>query len=335
VYAVDDLQVPPPSFSFNGMDMNLGIPGGLRGTVGTDVLERVHHNTLRALDISSGKMKWELGGGPPPNGNKELDDGYFLGPPLPLGGKLYVLLERQQELRLLCIDPALRGKIEASQTLATTKEKLQADVARRTEAAHLAYSEGILVCPTNAGAILGVDLLSNSLIWAYPYREKTETEEWNPQERMIRRGWAAPPDDQNFGANLRQQWKVSAPVIVEGKVIFTAPDARAIHCINLRDGAPVWKRQRAEDDQYLAGVFAGRVVIVGKKTIRALALATGEKMWELTTGMPSGQGVASDNIYYLPLAEAGELKEPEICAIDIVHGKIIAHTKSRKREVPG
>ena len=48
-------------------------------------------------------------------------------------------------------------------------------MARRTQATHLAFGEGILVIPTNAGAVFGVDLLSNSLVWAYPYRERDVT----------------------------------------------------------------------------------------------------------------------------------------------------------------
>src|SRR5262249_32258711 len=129
----------------------------------------------------SGKIHWELGGH---DGKESLDDCYFLGPPLPLAGKIYVLTEKQQELRLVCINPTSARKtapanswipkVEFVQTLATTRDKMQQDVARRTQAAHLAYGEGILVCPTNAGAVLGVDLLSNSLVWAYSYHEKGE-----------------------------------------------------------------------------------------------------------------------------------------------------------------
>jgi outer membrane protein assembly factor BamB len=51
--------------------------------------------------------------------------------------------------------------------------------------------------------------------------------------------------------------------------------------------------------------------------------------------MPSGHGICSDNLYYLPLREGIESKEPEIVAIDLERGAIHAHTKSRKKEIPG
>ena len=38
----------------------------------------------------------------------DLADTYFLGRPLPIAGRLYVLTEKQQELQLVCIDPARR-----------------------------------------------------------------------------------------------------------------------------------------------------------------------------------------------------------------------------------
>jgi len=48
--------------------------------------------------------------------------------------------------------------------------------------------------------------------------------------------------------------------------------------------------------------------------------------------MPPGGG---DVLYYLPVRESVATREPEICAINIDKGLIHAHTRSRKREVPG
>lgn len=337
VFAVDDLAVPPPAQFQNGMAFDGRFNPGYGG-FGPEVQDAILHSRLQAFELATGKLKWELGG----RGDKgELTDTYFLGPPLPLAGKLYSLTERQQELRLVCVDPA-RGRVVSTQTLATTRDKMQQDVARRTQAAHLAYGEGILVCPTNAGAILGVDLLSNSLVWAYPYREKGDAgENWNPgngviRGRMVRPGFIIGPDGRPYNPTMNSHWKVSAPIIQDGKVVFTAPDARSIHCLNLRDGSPLWTQRRAEDDLYLAGVFSGKALVVGKKTVRAIALnGKGDTLWTLETGQPSGQGIASDNVYYLPLKESAQNREPEICAIDMEAGRIIAHTKSRKKEVPG
>jgi outer membrane protein assembly factor BamB/tetratricopeptide (TPR) repeat protein len=337
VFAVDDLQVPPAQ----GQQIYDGT-GRVQPNYGGDGLtEAVASSRLLAFDVATGKLKWELGGKPKKDGTKrdELTESYFLGAPMPLAGKLYVMTEKQQDLRLATIDPNT-GNVLQVQTLATARDKMMADTWRRAHASHLAYGEGILVCPTNAGAILGVDLLSNSLVWAYPYHKKddpNEPEVFDPRRgKPVPPGWQIGPDGQYHNPNLNTKWKVSPPVIVDGKVVFTAPDANGVHCINLRDGSPVWDKDRiADSDLYLGGVFQGKVLVVGKGYVRALGLAKGEQLWRVETGTPSGYGVASDNVYYLPLKDTAKGSEPEICAIDIEKGVVKAHTKSRKKEVPG
>ncbi len=335
VYAVEDLAVPPPPH-FMG---NPGFPGG--GGFGggqpspqfgsKELNEAVNCSELQAFELAtSGKLKWKVGG---PGKDTPLGESYFLGPPLPMGGKVYVLTEKQQELRLACIDAAT-GKVLSTQVLVTTRDKIQVDIGRRTQAAHLAYGEGILVCPTNAGAVLGVDLLTNSLVWAYSYREEQTTPHAQPNMgiRFNPNGMGGQPAPTN-------QWKVTPPIIQDGRVVFTAPDAGSVHCLNLRDGTPIWTAKRAEDDLYLGGVYNGKVLVVGKHFTKGYSLAKGEKLWELETGVPSGFGVASDNKYYLPVRESAQTREPEICIVDVEKGAIKAHTKSRekdgKREVPG
>jgi outer membrane protein assembly factor BamB/tetratricopeptide (TPR) repeat protein len=127
----------------------------------------------------------------------------------------------------------------------------------------------------------------------------------------------------------QHQWKASAPVIAEGKVVFTAPDARSIHCVNLRDGSPVWSKPKSDDDLYLGNVYNGKVLIVGKRNVRGLSLNNGETLWAIETGTPSGQGIGSDNIYYLPLKKGNRGNEPQICAIDMDKGRIFASSPSR------
>ena len=326
VYAIDDLGIPPHPGA-QGMQQFGG--GGGPPPVGK-LLSMMQHNRLVAFELDTGKIAWE-------RGDEEFDlsplaGSFFLGPPLPLAGLLYVLTEKNSELRLVCLD-ATKGEMVWAQTLATAKDRITSDVGRRIHAVHLSYSEGIIVCPTNAGALLGFDIFSNSLVWAYAYREKAAPEPSNqmPGGFGIRRINGAFPG-MIQGMPLQQlsgEWKMSAPLIHEGKVVFTAPDGGAIHCVSLKDGSFLWQADR-KDDLYLAGIFQGKVVLVGKNTCRALSLADGKtKLWEVETGMPSGQGVASGMYYYLPL------RKGEVCKIDLEHGVVAAHSPSPKNEVPG
>jgi outer membrane protein assembly factor BamB/tetratricopeptide (TPR) repeat protein len=349
VYAIEDLAVPP----MPQQNINMGFPGGMNGQISSDkeLEDAVGHNRLFAFSLATnGKLTWEL----PTDEKSPLADCYFLGPPLPLAGKLYVLADKQQEIRLVCLDPTThdpanqmpKPTVVSTQTLGMTQEKMQNDPLRRTWAAHLAYGEGILVCPTNTGAVFGVNLLENSLAWAYPYRDKNDAPEQPAAMGNGRFGrqWPPPgfqigPDGQLHPILNREQhpWKASAPVISDGKVVFTAPDARSIHCINLRDGSHVWHFAKQDDDLFLGNVYNGKVLIVGKKSVRALGLSNGEQLWMVETGMPSGQGIGSDNIYYVPLVEAVQGKNAQIVGIDMDHGKIVSSVKVHdgSSDVPG
>jgi tetratricopeptide (TPR) repeat protein len=58
-------------------------------------------------------------------------------------------------------------------------------------------------------------------------------------------------------------------------------------------------------------------------------------LWNLKTGLPSGWGTASGNVYYLPLKESMDAKKTEICAIDMHKGRIVSHLKPPDEAVPG
>ena len=74
----------------------------------------------------------------------------------------------------------------------------------------------------------------------------------------------------------------------------------------------------------------GKVIVVGTKVVRAYNLSNGEKPWEpVETGLPSGFGAASENVYYVPLKEAVGTKEPEICGVDVDRGVAVVHSKAR------
>src|SRR5262249_39899144 len=197
VYAVDELALPPhPNWISPNFAPGLSVDKQLK-----DLIEG---NVLIAWDIESGKMAWELPKREPhPDSpkpaeedetTKEVKGTHFVGPPLPLAGKLYVLNEKAGELRLLCLEPTTGALAERPQSLGSPRNRFKDDVARRLQASHLAYAEGILVCPTNAGVVLGVDLMTQSLVWAYSYRERKAAA-------------APPPGPRQLAINANFDWK--------------------------------------------------------------------------------------------------------------------------------
>jgi outer membrane protein assembly factor BamB/tetratricopeptide (TPR) repeat protein len=309
VYAIEDLPLPPhPSL------VNDAQPGVWTFSTLNDA---VYHNELKAFDLASGALAWTIGGGTGPRAGIGLNlaGTFFLGPPLPLGGRLYVIAETIGELSLLCLDPG-SGDVLWSQPLVGATDKIQLDVGRRVRSAHLAYGEGVLVCPTNAGAIVAVDPVTRNLLWAHVYRDTGLT---NPDLGGL-----------SFGPGfLTMSWRTSAPVIADGKVVFSAADGDTLRCLNLRDGSLLWSINRLDDDRYLAGVFRDKVLLVGRSACRALHLATGKEVWQSSTGVPSGQGVAGGGLYYLPLHRGG------VCVLDVETGRELTFIACKIGDAPG
>lgn len=322
IYAVDDLAVPPYRHAYRFRGRWRQEPDW--PDFGPGLTDAVYYSRLLALDAASGKPVWEVGGrdGEPKAG--ELSDSYFLGPPLPLDGHLYGIVEKHNELTLVCL-AADRGAVVWKQALAFAPTRLLLDPGRHIHAARPAYGEGILVCPTNAGVVVGVDLLTPGLAWAYPYRGGVLTES---RAYEGRRGRTSPP-------RVTAEWKAPVTVVEQGRVVFAAPDEPSIHCLSLRDGSPRWRAERAADDVYVAGVVAGRVLVVGKQGCRALDLADGKQLWQVETGLPSGRGIAVGGVYYLPLKAAGPEKEQAVYAIDVLKGGVLTRGRPPGKDGPG
>src|SRR5260370_12994231 len=103
-----------------------------------------------------------------------------------------------------------------------------------------------------------------------------------------RPGRGLPVQPQQYNPNKYNHWKVSAPIIQDGKVVFAAPDGQRVYCLNLRDGSRIWDQRRQDDDLYIGGLYNGKVIVVNKKNVRALNLTKDYLVWSLETGVPDG-----------------------------------------------
>jgi outer membrane protein assembly factor BamB/tetratricopeptide (TPR) repeat protein len=317
------------------------------------------HNRLAAHDIRTGKLIWNLGASSQPSDGGpalRLADTFFLGPPLPLMGRLYVLGEVKGEVRLFALD-ADTGALVWSQQLALVEGDILQSPIRRLAGASPSYADGILVCPTCAGAVVAVDLSTRSLLWGYRYgRYANSSRSARAQMMALRMGRYPTSQPQN-------RWFDTAVVVADGRVLVTPTESDSLHCLNLIDGDLRWKYRR-DDDLFVACVHRDNVVLVGRRQVRAVSLSetvksteqvqtmerSGNRMstvtkeqvvvrpkpaWDGRTvslpegSMPSGRGFSSSGKYFLPLSSA------EVLAIDLVAGKTLQVSRSRKGNVPG
>ncbi len=203
-------------------------------------------NELAAYELrTQGKLQWKVGGDKRDSDivvEPKLSGAYFLGPPLPLMGSLYVMAEIKGEIRLVVLD-SKTGKLQWQQQLAYVEQNAMQDTYRRLAGASPSYADGVLICPTAAGAVVAVDLANRSLLWGFEYPHNQQM----PQQQMmaIRMGMAVA----NYGMQsyLGDRWADATATIADGMVVLTPIESDQLFCLNLIDGKLLWKQDRGEN----------------------------------------------------------------------------------------
>jgi len=294
------------------------------------------YNTLKAFDLSSGKFLWQIGG-PQEEQQRTFGGHFFLGPPLVLGNRLYCLAETNGEIRLLVLSQKQTDASPArwtvtldwSQSLVVPPVTIDRHPFRRMSGISPSYADGVMICPTTSGAIVGLDLARRQLLWGYHYEPISKMMATNMRLPIMRAPTAKTTQsvatDEDEG-----RWIDAVPTIVDGRVLVTPRDSTELHCIDLKLGRLLWRQPRGHG-LYVAAVHQGAVAIVGRSHIRAVRLQDGSPAWKVatSTGVPSGRGYHSNGFYYLPLQSG------EIVGIDLGNGREIVRSASRSQQIPG
>ena len=144
-------------------------------------------NRLAAHDIRTGKLKWQLGG---PAGQYALRQAetFFLGPPLASdGAALRVGRDGRERFGCWRWTPPPATSSGRSNWPRRRNNRI---AFRRFAGASPSYADGILVCPTSAGAVVGVELATRSLLWGYCYNPNPDSERRNNGFMFIPNGVA-------------------------------------------------------------------------------------------------------------------------------------------------
>ncbi len=271
------------------------------------------HNELVALELATeGKKLWQVGGETGQDETK-LAGAYFLGAPLPMAGQLYALAEVRGEIRLVVLDSAT-GRLQWSQQLAHVDQRtILIDSLRRMSGGSPSFAEGVLVCPTSAGAIVAVDLANRSLLWGFRYLKEDKNARYSSWQRRAMFNRNAQPSS--------ERWADASVTIAGGRVIATPVETDEIYCLDLLTGKALWPTVKRGNRRFVAAVHENHVILVGRSEIAALDLADGHQVWSTAfRGMPSGRGFSSGAHYYLATTA------PELLKIDLTNGEIVDRT---------
>lgn len=335
VYCVEDLLVGGQNVAQVAAQGVWIVNGQLQNTPPNNLSSS---NRLSAYSLKGqGKLvrEWPVGYAGDP-----LQGAYFLGPPLPLGDALYVLAElggaeNNGALALVALDPqaAPAESVLWTQTLGVVEQSILYDNLRRTGGFSPSFAEGVLVCPTGSGKIIGFDLMSRSLLWGYSYEPSAGNVRNVPRMGRVR------IIDNNFQAPSQSElWADNSLTIVGGKVLAAPQDSGELHCIDLLTGKSAWGETmiQREDSRYVAGVIGQTALLVGTRNVRAVSLENGQTLWHHQLPdqrVPAGRGFFHDDQYHLPLVStdmSGEVNA-EIALVNMAERSVRVPTDQQSR----
>lgn len=276
---------------------------------------------LTSYELETGRLLWEVGGraqGEP--FDPPLAGYYFFGAPVPDRGELFVVAEstageKAGQIRLLSLDPE-SGAEKWSQLIAySDPAPIEKDMGRRWWAAPVAVGNGILICPTTVGWTVAVDRVTHSLLWGHR----------SPQPGINQQRASGTAEQHEAMAMVQNTplgatWSAAPPILAGGRVVSTPLEAQSIICLDQFTGKELWTKPRGSS-QYLAGVFDGKVLVVGREATIAFDLETGAPAWTpVKTPAPSGRGIAVAGRYELPLSTG------EVWSIDVASGTVAGKT---------
>jgi outer membrane protein assembly factor BamB len=294
------------------------------------------YNQLTAHDIQTGKTRWEIGG--PVNSGVAQEGYFFLGPPLPLGDRLFVIARRGNQVVLMELQ-ASDGQQVWEKVVAAQQQPVlpvrsngvppiwSALAETWRSGGSPSYSQGVLVCPLSDRQLAAVDLTSRSILWIYT-QQSTEGPINSQMQQLrlmaIQSDVHAPLDS----------WAENSPTIVADRVLITPAGSGRLFCLDLASGRVQWSQDR-KDSWYVAGVSDDVIFLVGHRGVRALRLADGEAAWPTPHAafppgsMPSGRGYLASGMLYVPLSSA------EVVGFDTSSGRLASRSRSLAGDIPG
>lgn len=292
-------------------------------------------NRLTAYELASdGKKIWSMGASnedAPLPGLAEDREIFFLGAPLPVEGRLYVLGEERGQIQIFELDPATGG-VQWSLGLLNPERDLVLDDVRRLAGLMPAYGDGLLICPTGEGSLTAVDPLKRQVVWTHIYAKSMQ-----PLRNQIMMMRMMRPQSQSASQSrdellADQRWFDSRIMIAGERVIFTPPDDDTLVCLKTSDGTPAWKNPLSRTQMvYAAAVFEDQLILVGRSEITSLRLADGTPAWKSPVPIPapSGRGVRMGDQFLQPLVSG------EIGIIDLKSGRLMTRLPLESGQIPG
>lgn len=285
-----------------------------RGNVETTQPKR---NTLVACELATeGKLAWRIGAEGPRD--HELANAYFLGAPLPHGGRLYVITETAGDIHLVCLDPD-RGDVLWKQHLVSVESgSVLEDPIRRVAGAMVSIADGVAICPTGAGAVVAVDLADRTLRWGWQHGRSI------PISNVVN------GNNPSAAGRFANRWDAPLAVISGRTVLVSSVEWDRMYAVDLVDGSRLFAEKNRNGALYLAGVHEhasgdDQFLIVSPRRIQAYDLRSGTTRWVTGRGWLEDSGpICGRGLFGTIAADDAEVETRDVYFVPTVGGEIIA-----------
>ncbi len=302
VYAIGRHQVPPsptiPAMAFVNS-----------GAIARD------YCSLSALDARTGKLIWRIDPFALPAEDPLLEV-TFLGAPLALEGQLYLLGEVTDRISLFVLD-ATTGRLEWSQPLTRLRQAAaNGGGVHRRRGLSPSFGRGVLVCPTDAGFIVGIDPVERTLLWRRDYDVVSGTSFINHNRAIVQP--TSFPDGLRYYVD--QLGWTDNNALVDGDLTFVSPRSGGrLVALETHTGMVRWVAT-PEGGLFIGGVTDSNLIVVTRNGVLGLRRDTGKPAWKeplLRAGAASGRGVLAGKTYLLPTVHG------ELVSIDTDAGTVL------------
>lgn len=251
-----------------------------------------------ARDLRTGEVVWSLTSDafseamPNPK-QRSPATVYFCGLPIPIDGQIVGLAQTGDLLRLYAAHQTT-GKIDWTLDLAVTARNSPSDADWRSLDCRVALVDGMLVCPTGAGLLAGVDLATRSVVWCRRYARAdgplAVTRLPFAPARPQRPWWQGWRNIRLLAARKTAPvaGRDSIPAPAEPILAAASPDADGIHGIDPRSGESIWHQPVSDPIEVLTD--NERVVVVSRHSVSAFQASSGSLIWKRPCPEPIGTG---------------------------------------------
>lgn len=195
---------------------------------------------------------------------------YFFGPPITYGKSLYAVIQNQEQLRLLRMDPAT-GVLDGASILGEVPH-LSDDRRRLSEACPIVWHNGVAICATGTGGVAAFDIYRGQLQWGFRHRR---------DDVVVTQGLLMPPVDKS-GWTWMSGWERPQLFPLGTNVIYGSPEANQLRCLDISHGELKWEVPIA-GTRAVVGGDDERVILEGMGVVRSLRLRDGSVERELMT----------------------------------------------------